>query len=371
MSLPINLLISQSISTSKTIYIFNTLMKRIAIITGILSGFLFGIATPFSKLLLEGMNSFQLAGLLYLGAALAMLPYVFRKNSGLILLFQSGQRAKTTGIIFFGGFMGPLLLLAGLNIANAASVAIWLNMELVATAILGILIFNDTIDKYTWIGVGLTFFAGIITALGEGTGSIASGILITLACVCWGVDNHLTALTDGASPQSVTFVKGLIAGLVNFIIGSFIATESFEIRSLVPAILVGIFSYGISIVLYVTSAQNIGATRGQILFSTAPLWGVLFSYLFFHGSFQFVHIISISLLTLAVIFINFLSHKHPHKHVSMHHIHYHQHNDGHHTHNHKDLTLENQEGHSHMHSHNPLEHSHPHDPDLHHRHGHK
>lgn len=43
-------------------------MKRFALVTGILAGFLFGIATPFSKLLLQGLNSFQLAGLLYLGA---------------------------------------------------------------------------------------------------------------------------------------------------------------------------------------------------------------------------------------------------------------------------------------------------------------
>jgi len=69
-------------------------MKRFAIITGILSGFLFGVATPFSKLLLNGLNSFQLAGLLYLGAALAMFPYIFRKSSNLKLLFQPGSRAK-------------------------------------------------------------------------------------------------------------------------------------------------------------------------------------------------------------------------------------------------------------------------------------
>ncbi|MBP6871824.1 MAG: hypothetical protein KBC43_07435 [Bacteroidales bacterium] len=42
-------------------------MKRFAIITGILSGLHFGVATPFSKLLLTDLNSFQLAGLLYLG----------------------------------------------------------------------------------------------------------------------------------------------------------------------------------------------------------------------------------------------------------------------------------------------------------------
>jgi drug/metabolite transporter (DMT)-like permease len=345
-------------------------MKRFAIITGILSGFLFGIATPFSKLLLNGLNSFQLAGLLYLGAALAMLPYTFKKNSNLKLLFQSGSRAKTTGIIFFGGFMAPLLLLAGLKTANAASVSIWLNMELVATAILGVLIFKDSLDKYTWIGVSLTIIAGVTTSFGEGFSGITSGLLITAACICWGIDNHLTALTDGASPQTVTFVKGIVAGSVNFIIGCFIATQPIQFGCIAPAIVVGVFSYGFSIVLYVTSAQNLGATRSQILFSTAPLWGVVLSYLFYHESFQWAHMISIVLLALAVIVTNILSHKHTHSHIATSHLHYHQHADGHHTHSHSNEIVSQGKWHSHVHIHEPITHEHPHDPDLHHRHNH-
>lgn len=346
-------------------------MKRFAIITGILSGFLFGMATPFSKLLLNGLNSFQLAGLLYLGAALAMLPYIFRKNSNLKLLFQPGSRAKTAGIIFFGGFAGPLLLLAGLKTANAASVSIWLNMELVATAILGILIFKDSLDKYTWIGVFLTIIAGVTTSFGEGFSGITSGLLITAACICWGIDNHLTALTDGASPQTVTFVKGIVAGSVNLIIGCLIAGSMMVLEIVIPAIIVGIFAYGISIVLYVTSAQNIGATRSQILFSTAPIWGVLLSYLFVHEPFQWVHLISIFLLALAVIVTNLFSHKHQHSHVIMEHIHYHKHTDEHHTHSHSGEIVSKGKWHSHFHSHESITHEHPHDPDLHHRHNHE
>ena len=346
-------------------------MKRFAIITGILSGFLFGVATPFSKLLLNGLNSFQLAGLLYLGAALAMLPYIFRKNSNLKLLFQPGSRAKTTGIIFFGGFAGPLLLLAGLKTANAASVSIWLNMELVATAILGVLIFKDTLDRNTWIGVALTIFAGIITSFSEGVSGITSGLLITAACVCWAVDNHLTAISDGASPQTVTFVKGIVAGSVNLIIGCLIAGQTMVLGNVIPAIIVGIFAYGISIVLYVSSAQNIGATRSQILFSTAPIWGVALSYLFNHEPFQWVHVISIIFLALAVIVTNLFSHKHQHTHVVMEHIHYHHHTDGHHNHSHEGETVPERKWHSHLHLHNPVKHEHPHDPDLHHRHGHE
>jgi len=345
-------------------------MKRFAIITGILSGFLFGVATPFSKLLLANLNSFQLAGLLYLGAGLAMFPYIFKKNSNIKLLFRSGSRTKTTGIIFFGGFMAPLLLLAGLKTANAASVSIWLNMELVATAILGVLLFKDALDRNTWIGVFLTILAGIITSFGEGFSGITSGLLISAACICWGVDNHLTALTDGASPQTVTFVKGIVAGSVNLIIGCLITTQPIQFGSIAPALIVGIFSYGFSIVLYVTSAQNIGATRSQILFSTAPLWGVILSYIFYHESFEWVHVISIILLALAVIITNVLTHKHTHTHSAMQHIHFHQHTDGHHNHSHDGETTPSKKWHSHVHTHKPITHEHPHDPDLHHRHIH-
>lgn len=345
-------------------------MKRFAILTGLLSGSLFGVATPFSKLLLDGLNSFQLAGLLYLGAAVAMFPYIFRKNNNLMLLFHSGSRMKTIGIIFFGGFLGPLLLLFGLKTANAASVSIWLNMELVATAILGVMIFKDSLDRNTWLGVTLTVLAGIVTSFGEGTGGVIPALLITAACVSWAIDNHLTALTDGASPQSVTFLKGLVAGSVNLTIGSLIASGPLKFGSVGPALLVGIFSYGFSIMLYVTSAQNLGAIRGQILFSTAPLWGVILSYLFYHESFQWVHVISIVLLALAVIVTYILKHTHFHTHVEMEHIHFHQHNDGHHHHEHEDKSIPPGKWHSHVHKHNPLAHEHPHFPDLHHRHEH-
>ena len=345
-------------------------MKKTAIITGLLSGLLFGIATPFSKLLLSNLNSFELAGLLYLGAGIAMISAILRTESQIKLLFNKNSLIRTLGIILFGGLLGPLLLLIGLRAANAASVSIWLNMELVATAILGVLIFKDSLDKFTWIGVILTIIAGVITSFGEGVSGLTSALLITAACFCWGVDNHLTALTDGATPQAVTFVKGIMAGTVNLLIGISISDTSIVFDNIFLALIVGGFSYGLSIVLYVTSAQNIGATRGQILFSTAPLWGVILSYIIFQNSFHWTHIISILLLILAVIVINLISHKHRHAHDLIKHIHYHKHNDEHHDHIHDDENFDTDKGHSHFHTHKPIIHTHPHYPDLHHRHKH-
>jgi drug/metabolite transporter (DMT)-like permease len=194
--------------------------------------------------------------------------------------------------------------------------------------------------------------------------------LITAACFCWGIDNHLTALTDGATPQAVTFVKGIMAGMVNLIIGFSIADTQIVYNNIIASLIVGGFSYGLSIVLYVTSAQNIGATRGQILFSTAPLWGVILSYILFQDTFHWTHIISIILLILAVIVINLISHKHEHQHEMFEHIHFHTHNDEHHDHIHENKNLKTDKGHSHLHVHESLKHVHPHFPDLHHRHKH-
>lgn len=345
-------------------------MKKTAIIAGLLSGFLFGIATPFSKLLLTNLNSFQLAGLLYIGAGIAMIPSIMKTGSQIKLLFNKTNLIRTLGIILFGGLLGPLLLLIGLRVADAASVSIWLNMELVATAILGVLIFKDSLDKFTWLGVILTVFAGVITSLGEGVSGLTSALLITSACFCWGIDNHLTALTDGATPQAVTFVKGIMAGMVNLFIGISIADSSIVFNNIFAALIVGGFSYGLSIVLYVTSAQNIGATRGQILFSTAPLWGVILSYIFFQDTFHWTHMISILLLIIAVIVINIISHRHQHQHDMLEHVHYHKHDDGHHDHIHENDNLNKDKGHSHLHVHKSMMHEHPHYPDLHHRHKH-
>ena len=346
-------------------------MKKFAIITGLLSGFLFGIATPLSKIMLEGFNSFQLAGLLYLGAAVAMFPFLIKKKKQIQMLFKPESRSKTLGIIFFGGFLGPLLLMFGLKAANAASVSIWLNMELVATAILGVLIFRDSIDRLTLLGVLLTVVAGVITSFSEGISGLSSALLITAACFCWGVDNHLTALTDGASPQAVTFVKGIVAGSVNFGIGCLISDHSILSTGVVTALIIGAFSYGISIVLYVTSAQTIGATRGQILFSTAPLWGVILSYLFLREPFQWEHVVSLVLLIIAVIMTSVLTHSHLHTHYAIEHIHIHRHDDGHHDHEHaaNDAALKGK-WHTHSHVHETITHSHSHYPDLHHRHKH-
>ncbi len=345
-------------------------MKSLSIIIGLLAGILFGVATPFSKILLSQLNSFQLAGLLYLGAAITFLPYVIKNRKiEFNALKLNRKKSYIWSVIFFGGVLGPLFLMIGLKTANAMSVSVWLNLELVATAVLGVLIFKDHLDRFALIGVIITLCAGIIVSTQESSSGVISGFFILLACISWGFDNHFTAIIDGVSPQTITFIKGVFGGLTNLLIGVLISKGQIQLNYIPIALLIGIFSYGISIVLYVTSAQNLGATRSQILFSTAPLWGIFAAYIFLGESLSLIIIISFVLLVAGIIFTSLSSHEHEHLHERVVHIHLHSHEDGHHEHDQSEDD-EIHKKHSHIHEHKENKHIHKHYSDLHHRHKH-
>jgi len=313
-------------------------MRKFSIIIGLLSGLLFGCATPLSKILLSQMNGFELAGFLYIGAALTFLPYFIKHSKNEInALKKTKKKINIIGIILFGGLIGPLLLMIGLKTSSSMSVSIWLNMELVATAILGVLIFKDNLEIKGWIGVVFTLGAGILVSLQETNSGLFSGLFVIGACICWAIDNHLTAIVDEVSPQTVTMIKGTFGGITNLIIGLVLSNGNISFHLIPFALLIGVFSYGLSIVLYVISAQNLGATRSQILFSTGPFWGIITAAIFLSEPFHFLVVISMVLLAIGIYLTSTASHSHEHLHTKIVHNHLHSHNDGHHTHIHNDV----------------------------------
>ncbi|MBW6471774.1 MAG: DMT family transporter [Anaerolineaceae bacterium] len=343
-------------------------MKFPVILIAILSALLFGAATPLSKNLLDHLTSFQLAGLLYIGAALGVFILVIRDKKFTWPWHMDRKNAlRLLGAVLFGGMLGPVLLLAGLRLANAASVSMWLNLEMVATAILGHFIFKDHLTKTGWLAAGGILLSAVILTSGEGSAGVLAGTLVTLACVCWGIDNHLTALIDGITPAQSTLWKGLVAGTTNLIIGISIAPLTGSFGSVAGGLILGVFAYGFSIVLYITAAQQLGATRSQLIFSSAPFWGILLSILILGEKFTWQLAIAIVLFVASLLLLMREQHQHSHVHQSVTHDHPHRHDDGHHDHHEQ---IENDGWHTHPHQHDFLSHAHPHWPDIHHRHPH-
>ena len=338
------------------------------VLLALLSAFLFGIATPFSKWLLNEFSPFQLAGLLYLGAAIASTPFALKSSEKIIPpISDRKNRNRLFGAILFGGVLGPILLLFGLSLADSTAVSLWLNMELVATAILGVLIFKEHLGKLSWIGIFIASFASLIISFEPGVTAHWAGLLLLFACFCWGIDNHLTAQIDRLSPSQSTLWKGLVAGSVNLLIGIILQPLQFDLLLLASTLLLGALSYGMSIVLYIRASHSLGATRSQVLFSTAPFFGVLMSVIFLGESFTVGYAIAAVLFVIAIGLQLMGEHIHPHRHIVMTHTHFHRHDDGHHNHIHENLP---KFGHVHEHTHEEVEHSHPHMPDIHHKHRH-
>jgi drug/metabolite transporter (DMT)-like permease len=343
--------------------------KRFGILTAFLAAILFGASAPVGKPFLSFLNDFQMAGLLYLGAALGVVIVVLKEKSRKWPWQMTRKDTlRLSGAIFFGGILGPLFLLAGLRIAAAASVSLWLNMEMVATVLIGYFFFDDHLSKNGWIASLGTLIAATLLAWGGGVAGFKAGGLIILACICWGIDNHLTALIDGITPAQSTLWKGLVAGSVNLTLGLFISPFTANRLQTLSVLGLGAISYGLSILLYITSAHHLGATRSQLIFSSAPFFGLFLSLLFgekltlYQGIAALIYLGSVFLLLKE-------SHTHAHVHQPFIHRHIHYHPDPHHNHKHPS-PINEPIRHSHEHEHGPLEHNHPHWPDLHHRHEH-
>lgn len=336
----------------------------------LISALFFGAATPISKPLLAHLSNYHLAGLLYLGAALGVLPILLREGKfHLPWRLDRDTIIRLGGSILFGGILGPLALLAGLRLSPAASVSMWLNLETVFTALLGHFIFKDYLTPRGWAAAGGILFAAVVLAAGEGAAGFQAGALVALACLCWGLDNHFTALIDGITPSESTFWKGLTAGSTNLLIGISLAPMLAAPGLVTAGLAIGFISYGLSIVLYITAAQRLGATRSQLIFSSAPFWGVLLSVLFLGEPLTLKQSAAAVIFILAIVLMFREQHQHHHKHAPQAHEHLHTHEDDHHLHAHPGLPASAR--HSHPHYHSAQIHSHSHWPDLHHRHLHE
>jgi drug/metabolite transporter (DMT)-like permease len=333
----------------------------------LLAAALFGAATPASKALLDDVGPFTLAGLLYLGAAIAVLP-TLRALPRRVLDDRPTLR-RLAGAVVLGGIVGPALLMIGLAHASASAVSIWLSLETVFTALLARAFFREHVSARTVLALLMIVGAVALLASPSPAALTPAALLVAGACLAWGADNNLMSLVDGVSPAQSTFVKGLVAGATNLGIGLAVeGAPSASPSTLGLGLVVGALGYGASLVLYVAASQQLGATRSQLVFSTAPFWGLGISWAALGDPITPVAIAAGALVALALAMLPRDRHAHRHVHVPIAHAHWHRHDDGHHHHAHERPPRLG--WHYHAHQHDAEEHEHPHEPDLHHRHGH-
>jgi drug/metabolite transporter (DMT)-like permease len=348
-------------------------VNRSAVAYALLSAALFGLSTPAAKLLIGAVDPWLLAALFYAGSGLGLA--VLR-----LVLSRTGARREASlarrdapwlaGAIFFGGILGPILLMVGLSSTEASTASLLLTLEGVATALIAWSVFRENFDRRIAVGMASIVLGAIVLSWQGGSSleGVAGPAAIVGACLAWGIDNNLTRKVSLADPMQTAMLKGLAAGPVTFGLALWNGAAMPAMDVALVAAVVGFLGYGVSLVLFVTALRHLGTARTGAYYSTAPFLGAVCAVALL-GETMSIQLLAAGILMGVGVWLHLTErHEHEHEHEPMKHEHRHVH-DEHHRHAHGPDDPPG-EPHTHRHVHVRLRHAHPHVPDSHHRHTH-
>lgn len=257
-------------------------MDKTPLLYIMISAALFGLSAPLAKILVNDIEPIVLAGLLYLGAFLGLSLLTLGKR----LLGNKEEKERSlekrdipwlAGAIITGGVLGPITLMMGLKLISGFVTSLLLNLEGLATGLIAVLFFKEDPGKRIWLALGAMTIAGILLSWNpqQGTFNVIGPLLIVFAMICWGIDNNLTRNISQKNPIHIVAIKGIVAGSASISI-AFILGNSIDMSiSILFALIVGAFSYGISLVLFIKALEGLGSFRTGMFFSVAPFIGAL------------------------------------------------------------------------------------------------
>ncbi len=329
---------------------------------------LFGAGTPVAKLLLGSVSPWMLAGLLYAGSGIGLTLYRLIRRAPRVRIPRA-QLLPLIGAVFFGGVCGPVLLMVGLVGASASGASLLLNAEGVFTALIAWFVFRENVDRRVAAGFAL-IVAGTVVVAWPGAltfGAVLPSLAILGACLVWAIDNNLTRMVALNDASWLAATKGLVAGPVNLVL-AFALGASLPAPLLIgAAMLVGLGSYGVSLMLFIISLRHVGVARASAYFSVAPFFGAVLAVSL--GEPPTVTLIVGAVLMAGGVVLHVVErHEHEHTHEAITHDHWHVH-DEHHQHEHDEPVAPGVR-HRHVHTHEAITHTHEHYPDTHHRHTH-
>lgn len=251
-----------------------------AIFHAVLAAALYAVSIPFSKLLLVEVPPTMLAAFLYIGAGIGMAVLgAVKKNRGEEPLKRSDIKYTVSMVVL--DIVAPILFMLGLKFSPAANASLLNNFEIVATAVIALAVFGETVGKRLWTAIALITLSSILLSLDTAEGfSFSFGSLLVLgATVCWGIENNCTRQIADKDPLQIVMVKGLGSGLGALAVAWVIGERLVGAEWLLATMLLGFVAYGLSIYYYTYAQRVIGAARTSAYYAIAPFIGVVLSML--------------------------------------------------------------------------------------------
>jgi len=282
-------------------------MKK-AKIKALISGALFGVSIPISKIFLNiGINPLVLGAFTYLGAGFGL--YLYNLVSTKSFKFQNPLTKEDipyTILMIASDIFAILLLMIGLNYTNSANASLLSSFEIVATSFIAFLFFKEQIPKKVGIGVILITFASLIlTYEGSDSFKFQIGSIMVLVSYClWGLENNCTRMLSSKNVYEITIIKGLFAGLGSLIIALTTKAIFPDFNIILLILLVGFLSYGFSVIMYIKAQKTLKATLTATYFALNPYFGIIFSLLILKEQPDINFYIALIFIILAMIVIH-------------------------------------------------------------------
>ncbi len=335
--------------------------KRLAIMYAVLAALLYAINVPVSKLLLDDIPVTFMASFLYFGAGIGVgIMYLFHwKEEKIEERLVKSDFPYTVGMILLD-IAAPILMMFGIKLGTASNASLLGNFEIVATSLIALCLFKETVTGKLWAAIGFITVSSIILSF-EGVGSLRfsyGSLFVILATVCWGLENNCTRKISNKSTYQIVLLKGIFSGIGSFVIAMFIGEKLPSVKFIVIAMLLGYVAYGLSIFTYIRAQRVLGAAKTSAYYALAPFMGAFLAFVFVGENLSRSYIAALVFMIIGTSFVvwDTLVKKHTHLHTHMvRHIH-----DGvlhthylEHSHSHIHISDENE--HSHKHSEKEIE----------------
>ena len=255
----------------------------------VFSMFLWALGLPILDLQQEGWDGFSLssarallAGLTMLGLAYFSRPVLFRRKEVLTSFFLG----------IFGYGLASLLLVIGIGYAGAVTAAIIAALVPVISALLDVIATRRMIDFRLFIAVILSLVEEIaklndqemVLTLGWGE------LLLLSSVVLWVLYSRFSLSMLGQAHPVGGYGLTMIAGSVGLLLATFIAglfgyelKQDFSFNSVMVVLFLGVFSTGLSVLLWLHGAKRLGVTTAGLHQNLVPVFVMLIMFILGEG----------------------------------------------------------------------------------------
>ena len=316
--------------------------KAKAVLYALLAAAFYAINVPLSKMLLNHVGPTTMAALLYLGAGVGIgIMSLGSRQRGERL---SGQDAPYVIGMIVLDIAAPIFLMLGISYGSSSNASLLGNFEIVATTVIALFLFRETVTKRLWGAIGLITASSILLSF-EGEESLhfsLGSLFVLLAAASWGFENNCTRNLSSKSTYEIVILKGLCCGFGSLLIGLIKGEQMPSLQYVALALILGYVAYGLSIFLYVRAQRVLGAAKTSAYYAVAPFIGAFLSFIILHEKLTGMYLLALAIMlagtALVVVDTMIRNHVHVHRHVFVH-----THDGSTHSH-----TITHEHGHDHL-----------------------